>query len=52
MSATTDKLSGRIKKAAGSLGGDRHLQNKGEAEEKSGTLKAKLGHVIDKIAKK
>ena len=40
MSASTDKVKGRIKEAAGALKGDSSMKREGKADQVSGTVKS------------
>ena len=48
----TDKVSGRIKKAAGDLTGDRELHAKGAREERKAEAKEELDRQHDEIVRK
>jgi len=47
-----DKMSGRAKKAAGDLTGDRSMRAKGRREERKGEEKEKLKEAQDKVEEK
>lgn len=47
-----DKLTGRAKKAAGDLAGDRSLHQEGRREEEKGEKKEQLGRAQDKVEEK
>jgi uncharacterized protein YjbJ (UPF0337 family) len=44
----TDKITGRIKKAAGDLAGDQSLHRKGRQEERKGEAKEELARTQEK----
>ena len=48
----TDKISGRIKKAAGDLADDPSLRREGRREERKGEAKEELADAQDKAARK
>jgi uncharacterized protein YjbJ (UPF0337 family) len=48
MGASTDKISGRAKQAAGAVTGDTELKQEGESQEEMGKLKGKLDSVFGK----
>jgi uncharacterized protein YjbJ (UPF0337 family) len=48
----TDKISGRIKKAAGDLADDASLRRKGAREERKGDAKDELARARDKADRK
>jgi uncharacterized protein YjbJ (UPF0337 family) len=48
MSSITDKVTGRIKKAAGDLTGDADLRRRGAREERKGEAKEELDHAVDR----
>jgi uncharacterized protein YjbJ (UPF0337 family) len=50
--STTDKITGRIKKAAGDLLDDASLRREGRREERKGEAKDELVDAQDKAAKK
>jgi uncharacterized protein YjbJ (UPF0337 family) len=50
--STTDKITGRIKKAAGDLLDDASLRREGRREERKGEAKDELADAQDKAAKK
>jgi uncharacterized protein YjbJ (UPF0337 family) len=43
----TDKAKGRLKEAAGAVTGDERLKEEGRADQRSGTVKEKKGHLKD-----
>ena len=45
-----DTAKGRIKEAAGSLSGNKRLQNEGRAEQAKGSAKKAANRVIDTLA--
>jgi uncharacterized protein YjbJ (UPF0337 family) len=47
-----DKITGRAKKAAGDIAGDRELRRQGRDEERKGEAKDELGDAQDKAAAK
>jgi uncharacterized protein YjbJ (UPF0337 family) len=49
MSGETDKISGRVKQAAGALIGDESLEREGERDESAGKLKDGVDTVKDKV---
>jgi uncharacterized protein YjbJ (UPF0337 family) len=49
MSGEGDKISGRVKQAAGDLTDDRELRNEGKKEETSGKVKSAVDSAKDKI---
>ena len=48
----TDKITGRIKKAAGDLAGDASLRRQGRDEERKGEAKDELAHTREKSDRK
>jgi uncharacterized protein YjbJ (UPF0337 family) len=52
MSELTDKITGRIKKAAGDLADDAGLRHEGRQEERKGEAKEELDRSVDKAAEK
>lgn len=44
-----DKAKGRVKEAAGALGGDRSLKNRGRADQAKGSAKNAVDKVADKL---
>jgi uncharacterized protein YjbJ (UPF0337 family) len=48
----TDKITGRVKKAAGDLAGDASLRREGKDEERKGEAKDELAHQQDKADRK
>jgi uncharacterized protein YjbJ (UPF0337 family) len=42
-----DKAKGRVKEATGALTGDKDKKSEGRADQRSGTLKEKKGHLKD-----
>lgn len=49
MSGTTDKISGRVKQAAGDLTDDQELKNDGETDEAAGKVKDGIDDAKDKL---
>lgn len=49
MSGTSDKITGKVKQAAGDLTDDDQLRREGKADEASGEVKDKLDEVKDKV---
>jgi uncharacterized protein YjbJ (UPF0337 family) len=47
-----DKMTGRAKKAAGDLTGDRSLRSEGRREERKGEEKEKLAEAQDRVEEK
>ena len=47
-----DKAKGRVKEAAGALTGDRHLKNKGRADQAKGSVKNAVGKAADSLTGK
>jgi uncharacterized protein YjbJ (UPF0337 family) len=47
-----DKITGRAKKTAGDLAGDRSLKRQGAREERKGEAKEQLGNAQDKVERK
>ena len=52
MGSTTDKLTGRIKKAAGDLADDQDLRRAGRQEERKGEAKDELAEAHEKADRK
>ena len=50
--STTDKVTGRLKKAAGDLLDDAHLRGEGRREERKGEAKDELNDAQDRAADK
>ncbi len=48
----TDKVTGRIKQAAGDLADDASLRREGVAEERKGEAKEELDHAHEKVDRK
>ena len=48
MGENTDKVSGRVKQAAGALTGDDDTKREGEREEHKGEAKGKVNDAVDK----
>jgi uncharacterized protein YjbJ (UPF0337 family) len=48
--STKDKLTGRVKKAAGDLSDNDKLKREGQVEEGKGKTKEKLDDAVDKVA--
>ena len=48
MGEHSDKISGRVKQAAGALTGDEDLKREGEYQEQKGQLKGHVDEVVDK----
>ncbi len=48
MSGTSDKISGRVKQAAGDLTGDKDLEREGERDETAGKIKDGVDKAKDK----
>ena len=48
----SDKVTGRIKKAAGDLAGDRELHRKGALEERKAEAKEELDEAHDEVIRK
>jgi uncharacterized protein YjbJ (UPF0337 family) len=48
MGEHTDKISGRMKQAAGGLTGDEDLKREGEHQEHKGELKGHIDQAVDK----
>lgn len=46
---TTDKVSGRVKEAAGALTDDEELKNEGKTEQAAGRVKDAVGNAVDKV---
>jgi uncharacterized protein YjbJ (UPF0337 family) len=46
----TDKLTGRVKKAAGDLADDDKLRREGQKDETKGKVKEKVDDAVDKVA--
>jgi uncharacterized protein YjbJ (UPF0337 family) len=49
MSGEGDKISGRVKQAAGDLTGDRELRDEGRKDETAGKVKDVIGDAKDKL---
>ncbi|HSL73930.1 MAG TPA: CsbD family protein [Ilumatobacteraceae bacterium] len=49
MSGEKDKVTGRVKQAAGDLTGNRDLEREGEKDESAGKAKEAVGKVKDKL---
>ena len=49
MSGEIDKVTGRVKQAAGDLTGDRDLEREGEKDESAGKVKEAVGKAKDKL---
>jgi len=49
MSGTSDKISGKIKQAVGSITNDKELETKGKFEETKGKVESNLKHAVNKI---
>ena len=47
--ATTDKVKGDLKQAAGDLTGDKDLKNEGRVDKASGNVKGAVNSVTDKV---
>jgi len=47
-----DKAKGRVKEAAGALTGDRHLKNKGRADQAKGSVKNAVDKAADSLTGK
>ena len=52
MTGLSDKISGKVKQAAGKATDDKKLENEGKLEEVKGTLKDKLNKVVDTVSDK
>lgn len=52
MGADMDKVTGRVKQAAGDLTGDDELEREGELDEASGEAKEKIDEIADKVSDK
>jgi len=52
MGTKTDKLTGRLKKAAGDLAGDAELRRRGAQEERKGEAKEELEREAERLAHK
>jgi uncharacterized protein YjbJ (UPF0337 family) len=50
-SGKTDEIKGRVKEAAGDLGGDKELQREGEKDQAAGKVKQKADKAVDKARK-
>ncbi len=50
MSGTADKISGKLKQAAGDLTGDKDLEREGKVDETSGKVKDGLDKAKDKAS--
>ena len=48
MGEHTDKVTGRVKQAAGALTGDQDLKHEGERQEHKGELKGHIDEAVDK----
>lgn len=48
MGEHTDKISGRLKQALGSIKGDHDLKREGEHQERKGELKGHIDDAVDK----
>ncbi len=48
MGENTDKVSGRVKQAAGALTGDKDTKREGERQERKGDVKGTLNDAVDK----
>jgi uncharacterized protein YjbJ (UPF0337 family) len=48
MSATTDKIKGRVKEAVGVVTGNRRLKSEGRMDQATGKVKKTVARVIDK----
>ena len=44
-----DEASGRVKEAAGSISGNRHLKNEGEGDQAKATVKDKADKIVDTL---
>lgn len=49
MSGKTDQAKGRVKQAAGTLVGDKRLENEGRVDRAAGKVKEETGKVVDKV---
>jgi uncharacterized protein YjbJ (UPF0337 family) len=49
MSGEMDKVTGRVKQAAGSLTDDDELKREGERDEAAGKVKDKVDDAVDKV---
>lgn len=52
MSGETDKITGKIKEAAGDVTDDKDLKNEGKADQVGGDIKEKAGDAVDAIKDK
>jgi uncharacterized protein YjbJ (UPF0337 family) len=52
MSSLIDKITGRVKKAAGDLTDDAQLRREGRREERKGEAKEELDHAVERAADK
>lgn len=52
MSGETDKVTGKIKEAAGDVTDDKDLKNEGKADQVGGDIKEKAGDAVDAIKDK
>ena len=48
----TDKVSGKVKQAAGDLAGDSSLHREGKQEERKGEAKDELAHAHERVEQK
>ena len=48
MGEQTDKITGRVKQAAGALTGDKDLKREGEHQERKGEVKGHIDDAVDK----
>jgi uncharacterized protein YjbJ (UPF0337 family) len=48
-SATTDKVKGRVKEAAGALTDDEELKDEGKLDQAAGKVKEKASKIVDKV---
>jgi uncharacterized protein YjbJ (UPF0337 family) len=49
MAGETDKGKGRMKEAVGDLKGDKSMKNEGKVDRAAGSIKDKVGDVVDKV---
>jgi uncharacterized protein YjbJ (UPF0337 family) len=49
MSGKTEQAKGRVKQAAGTLVGDKRLENEGRVDRAAGKVKEEAGKVVDKV---
>jgi len=49
MSGKTDQAKGRVKQAAGTLVGDKRLENEGRVDRAAGKVKEGADKVVDKV---